>query len=227
MIAIACLGGLAEPVAMAPEAILDHYCAAESGQRQSFQGASMEVEIAASLPSLKKTGQLHALRRISSLGRITYQILGFEGDNTIKKDVIARYLTAEAEAQQQRPDSLAVTPANYKFKYRWRSRLDGRDVYVFQVTPLHKRPGMYKGELWIDAATYLRVKEAGYLVKTPSIFLKSVAFVRQYAVRNGISVPLRMHSVVATRLVGRAELDIDYTNFSAAPSGESGDYDSH
>jgi len=88
--AVMCAGVLAEPVAMPPEAILDHYCAAEEGQRQLFRGVSMEVEIAASLPSLKKTGKLHALRNISKLGRITYQILGFEGDNTVKKEVIAR-----------------------------------------------------------------------------------------------------------------------------------------
>ena len=83
--AIACASVLAEPAAMAPEVILDHYCAAENDQRQLFKGASMEVEIDASLPSLKKTGRLHALRRISALGRITYQILGFEGDSTSRK----------------------------------------------------------------------------------------------------------------------------------------------
>ena len=162
-----CAGVLAEPAPMAPEAILDHYCAAEEGQQQLLRGISMEVEIAASLPSLKKAGKLHALRRISKLGRITYQILGFEGDNTIKREVIARYLTAEAEAQKEQPASLAVTPANYKFKYRGRSQLEGRNAHVFQVTPRQKRQGMYKGELWIDAETYLRVRESGYLVKNP------------------------------------------------------------
>lgn len=220
-----CAGVLAEPTAMPPEAILDHYCAAEEGQQQLLRGVSMEVEIEASLPSLKKAGKLHALRRISKLGRITYQILGFEGDNTIKKEVIARYLTAEAEAQKEQPASVAVTPTNYKFKYRGRSQLDGRNVHVFQVTPRQKRQGVYKGELWIDAETYLRVRESGYLVKNPSVFLKRVAFVRSYAIRDGVSVPLQTQSVVDTRLVGKAELIIDYTNFSA-PAAELGDYDS-
>jgi hypothetical protein len=222
--AIACASVLAEPAAMAPEVILDHYCAAENDQRQLFKGASMEVRIDASLPSLKKSGRLRALRRISSLGRITYQILGFEGDNSVKKDVIARYLTAEAEAQKEQPDSMAVTPANYKFKYRGRGQIDGRGAHVFQVTPRARRQGLYKGEIWIDAATYLRVRESGYLVKTPSVFLKRVAFVRKYAIRDGISVPLHTQSVVDTRLVGKAELNIDFTNFSV-PDGELSDYD--
>jgi hypothetical protein len=205
---------VAGPAAEPPETIVENYCAASRGQEQSFQGASMDVEIQASLPKLKKQGRLHALRRISALGRITYEMLRFEGDGTVKNQVIARYLTAEAEAQKSQTPSLAVTPANYKFKYKSRGRLEGRDVYVFGVTPRQKRQGLFSGDLWIDAGTYLRVQESGYLVKSPSIFLKKVAFVRKYEIRNGISVPLQVQSVVDTRLAGKAELTIDFTNFS-------------
>jgi hypothetical protein len=211
-----CVSIVAEPAAEPPDNIVQNYCAASRGQEQSFQGASMDVEIHASLPKLKKQGRLHALRRISALGRITYEMLRFEGDGTVKNQVIARYLTAEAEAEAQKDQSpsLAVTPANYKFKYKSRSQLDGRAVYIFQVTPLQKRQGLFKGDLWIDADTYLRVQESGYLVKSPSIFLKKVAFVRKYEIRDGISVPLQVQSVVDTRLAGKAELTIDFSNFS-------------
>jgi hypothetical protein len=209
-----CVSIVAEPAAVVPQAIVEHYCAASRGQEQSFQGASMDVEIQASLPKLKKQGRLHALRRISALGRITYEMLRFEGDGTVKNQVIARYLTAEAEAQKDQAPSLAVIPANYKFKYKGRNQLEGRDTYVFQVTPRQKRQGLFKGDLWIDADTYLRVQESGYLVKSPSIFLKKVAFVRKYEIRDGISVPLQVQSEVDTRLVGKAELTIDFSNFS-------------
>jgi hypothetical protein len=213
-----CVSIVAEPAAEPPETIVENYCAASRGQEQSFQGASMDVEIQASLPKLKKQGRLHALRRISALGRITYEMLRFEGDGTVKNQVIARYLTAEAEAQAEaqknQAPSLAVTPANYKFKYKGRDQFEGRSVYVFQVTPRQKRQGLFKGDLWIDAGTYLRVQESGYLVKSPSIFLKKVAFVRKYEIRNGISVPLQVQSEVDTRLAGKAELTIDFSNFS-------------
>ena len=209
---------VAGPAAQPPDSIVENYCAASRGQEQSFQGASMDVEIQAALPRLKKQGRLHALRRISALGRITYEKLRIEGDGTVQNQVIARYLTAEAEAQadarKDQGPSLAVTPANYKFKYKNRSQLDGRDVYIFQVMPRQKRQGLFKGDLWIDAGTYLRVQESGYLVKSPSIFLKKVAFVRKYRIRDGISVPLQVQSVVDTRLAGQAELTIDFSNFS-------------
>jgi hypothetical protein len=228
LLGVAGLSVVAEPSAVPPELIVENYCAASRVQDRSVKGASMDVEIEASLPKLKKQGRLHALRRISALGRITYEMLRFEGDGTVRNQVIARYLTAEAEAQRDQAPSVAVTPANYKFKYKSRGQLDGRDVHVFQVTPKQKRQGMFKGEIWIDAGTYLRVRESGYLVKNPSIFLKKVAFVRRYEIRDGISVPRQVQSVVDTRLVGKAELTIDFSNFSVDSSkhgvaGEAGD----
>ena len=87
-------------------------------------------------------------------------------------------------------------------------------MHVFEVTPRKKRQGLFKGDLWIDAETFLRVQESGYLVKNPSIFLKKIAFVRKYEIHDGISVPRQVQSVVDTRLVGKAELTIDFSNFA-------------
>jgi hypothetical protein len=199
---------------VSPEIIVDHYLAASRAQEESLRGASMEVDMSASLPKLKKEGRLHALRRISDLGRITYEILGFDGDNTVKRQVIARYLEAEAEAQRNPSPEMAVNPQNYKFKYKGLSEINGASVHVFEVTPRKKRQGLFKGDIWIDAATFLRVQESGYLVKTPSIFLKKIAFVRRYKIHDGISVPLQVQSTVNTRLVGKAELTIDFSHFS-------------
>jgi hypothetical protein len=202
------------PAALAPEAIVEKYCAASREGALRLQGASMDVEIEAALPKLQKHGRLHALRRISALGRITYEALKFDGDSTVKSQVIARYLSAEAEAQKDESPSLAVTPANYKFKYKGRGQLDGRAVHIFEVTPRKKVQGLFKGELWIDVATFLRVQESGTLVKTPSIFLKRVEFVRKYDIQDGVSIPRQVKSVVETRLVGRAELTIDYSHYT-------------
>jgi len=175
----------------------------------------MDVDIEASLPKLKKQGRLHALRRISSIGRITYERLRFEGDGAVKNQVIARFLTAESQVQNSSESpSLAVNPANYKFKYKGRGEFEGRPVHIFQVTPRQKRVGLFRGDLWIDAETYLRVQESGTFVKNPSVFLKGVAFVRKYEIRDGISVPRQIQSVVYTRLVGKAELNIAFSNFA-------------
>ena len=54
------LGGtaLAGPLVTPPETIVENYCAATHGQEQSLRNVSMDVEIEASLPKLKKQGRL-------------------------------------------------------------------------------------------------------------------------------------------------------------------------
>jgi hypothetical protein len=204
----------AEPASGDPERIVDQYAAAASAQQSRLNGASMEVDIQARLPKLQKQGRLVALRHISNLGRITYDALRFEGDRTVKTSVITRYLTAESDAQSTRQPSLKVTPENYKFKYKGVVSEEGRQAYLFQVTPRAKRVGLFKGELLIDAETYLPVRESGRFIKNPSIFLKKIEFVRKYEVRDGVAFPKSIETVVDTRLVGKAELNIAFSHFS-------------
>jgi hypothetical protein len=91
-------------------AIIQKYLQAQQSNEDALRGASMKVDIQAAVPGLKEHGRLSALRKISKVGQVTYKVLGFQGDGTIKKDVIGRYL--QAEQQGQGDPSLAITPAN-------------------------------------------------------------------------------------------------------------------
>ena len=210
----------AEEASFEPSIIIDEYVAASRAQQSKLQGASMEVDIEAELPKLQKRGHLYALRRISNLGRITYDLLRFEGDRSIKNDVIARYLTAEAEAHKSEQSTFAVTPANYKFKFKGLVEKEGRKVYVFHVSPRKKTLGLFDGELWLDPDTHLAVREAGRLVKSPSIFVRKIEFVREYVIQNGIAVPSRIQSFVHTRLVGKAKISVAFSSFSIAEQAQ-------
>lgn len=192
-----------------PSEVLDRYLAATQSAQNSLRGKSMQVDISASLPKLKKEGRLQALRNISQMGRVTYRMLGFTGDKTVKKDVIARYLTAEVEASGNGSD-LGITPANYKFKFRGLQDKDGNNVYVFQLTPRKKEVGLFKGELWIDPTTFMPVREQGKFVKNPSIFFKRTDFVRTYKIDNGVAFPNHIDSVIKTRVVGPVEISINF-----------------
>lgn len=197
-------------------AIIQNYLTATHGHEPALQGASMVVDIDASVPHLQKHGKLHALRNISKLGKITYKVLGFQGDNTVKQEVIARYLNAEQDSQAYK--GISITPENYKFKFKGRQQLSaGGSVYVFALSPRKKAVGLFKGEMWLDQQTSLPVFEKGRLVKNPSIFFKRVDFERSYRIENGAAIPLSMSSVIDCRLVGKVELNISYTNFEPDP----------
>jgi len=199
-------------------------------QQQRSQALSMEVDIDASLPRLKKQGKLHAFRFITRLGRIFYDKPDYVGDNTVKKEVIARYLQAESQARTDYAGSLSITPENYRFKYKGTTDYAGQTAYVLQVVPRKKRVGLFRGELWVDKATYLPLREWGELVKNPSVFLKSVYFVRDYMIWDGISVPRRLISDVDTRLVGKAQLTVWFENVKVgdqSPQSAGGGVETH
>jgi hypothetical protein len=192
-------------------AIINRYLQAAQTDQSSTKSQPVEVDIDATVPSLNEHGRLRALRKISAVGKITYRVLGFQGDNNIKNQVIARYLQAEQQ-NQGNSSLLALTRANYKFKLRGqRPAFDGRQVYVFQVSPRAKRVGLFKGELWLDTKTYLPVMEKGRLVKNPSIFFRKVDFERDFSIQEGASVPARMSSTIDTRIVGKVNLNVAYS----------------
>lgn len=72
-----------------------------------------------------------------------------------------------------------------------------------------------KGELWLDVETGAIVRESGYLVKRPSIFLKRVDITRETILRNGVAEIRLTHLSIDTRLVGRAELTIQEHPYAA------------
>ena len=195
--------------------IIAQYQDATRTQQAALRGVQMDVAIDAKLPRLEKQGKLIALRTISKLGKIGYKILGFQGDDTIKQEVIARFIQAEVE--QTRSEDVAITPANYKFRHKGtieRQGSGGQRVEMFQLTPKKKRVGLFKGDLWLDAKTGMPVRESGVFVKTPSVFLKKVEFTQEYEIHDGIAIPKHLASTADVRLVGRAELNMDFTNFT-------------
>jgi hypothetical protein len=198
--------------ALTPELILGRYFAATQGQQGRLRGLKMEVDIQAQLPKLKKQGRLHGFRKISRLGRVTYDALKFVGDKTIQNEVIARYLTSEKQAEEQDPAMLAINEANYKFKYKGLSEREHRSVHVFELKPRKKRLGLFKGELLVDAETYLPLREQGQFVKNPSVFIKRIEFARDYTIQGGVAMPRHVESTVETRIAGKAQVSIDYFN---------------
>jgi len=191
---------------------LQTYMQSASTNQAWLRDVSMDVDIEASLPKLKKAGKLHALRHISNLGKITYRTVTFQGDNTVKKDVIARYLEAESKSGDGR--SMALNDDNYKFKYRGMFGEGDWKLYLFELDPKEKRVGLFQGWLWIHAATGLPVREQGEFVRMPSIFLKKITFVRDYELRDGVAIPKLLETLTDTRGFGRAQLTIRFSNYA-------------
>ncbi len=179
---------------------------ASQGEAAAWPLETMQIE--ASLPKLKKAGRLLAIRRLLPLGPPDYRVIDIAGDSTVKHQVIVRYISADERASQVPAPSVAVTPANYKIHYAGALRLTNRLAYAFRMIPRKKREGLIDGVLWLDSDTGIAVRESGYLVKSPSVFLKRVNITRENELLNGTVAERITHLSVETRLAGKAELVI-------------------
>ena len=58
-----CSGSFADEANFEASAIIDDYVSVSKAQESRLEGATMEVDIAAEMPQLHKSGRLHALLR--------------------------------------------------------------------------------------------------------------------------------------------------------------------
>ncbi len=177
------------------------------------------VEIEASIPGREGQGRLRAIRRLLPLGKLEYRVLETAGDPIVRRQVIYRYLSADSQAVAIPAGSVAVTPANYKFRFAGAVEIEGATAYAFLIRPRQKREGLMKGELWIDSETGAVVRQTGYFVKSPSIFVKRITVTRETVLLGGIAVERITHLSIDTRLVGRAELTVHERPFTDPDGG--------
>jgi hypothetical protein len=129
----------------------------------------------------------------------------FAGDDLIRTAVIARFLAVEARGQTGQR-GIRDQQGNYRFHYKGNSEYNGRTAFVFRTTPVRRRVGLFRGELWLDAKTAQPLREWGQLVKSPSMFLSDISFVRDYISDGAASSPRRIILKLRTAFAGPAEL---------------------
>ncbi len=179
-----------------------------------LRGVSMVTRFAGKLTQMDKAARVEARRHIGADGAVDYDFISQNGDKTIQKELINRFIGTEVDPHRAADNSLAITPQNYKFKFKGTVEQGGRSADMFEIHPKKKRVGLFKGDVWLDNETGLSVHEAGTFVKSPSVFLKDVRFVRDYEIRDGYALPKTTTIYAKTRFWGMAELDVDYSDIA-------------
>src|SRR5579864_984218 len=175
--------------------------------------------VTAKLPDLKERGQFELDRRYTAPKTLQFTPVQFSGDGFVKSNVIVRLLQSEVDhVQKDQPGQTAIDNHNYKFAYKAREILNGRMVHVFHLKPRKKRPGLFKGRIFVDVYTGTLVRAEGRMVKSPSLFIKDIDFRQDYADFEGFTFPVHMHSQAKARILGRVIVDVvhrDYRPISA------------
>ncbi len=207
----------AEPPRMSPELALETYEQRSAQQNELLAAYTASTTIAAELPDTAQRGQYELTREYVAPRTLKFTALHFSGDKFVKSNVILRMLQSEvSHVERQEGAQTAINAVNYKFSYKGVQEIDGRPVHVYAVKPRQKRPGLFKGRIYVDVASGSLRRAEGTLVKTPSFFIKSIDFVQDYADFDHFTFPVHVHSVAKTRIVGRAVVDVYIRDY--APS---------
>lgn len=196
------------------EDVLARYQTATEKQRKSMLGMQMEMDIDGRFTKLQEQARMRGMRIIGKLGDLAWKTIDFTGDIRVKNELIARFLAQEQKDKAY--GAMILTPRDYEFRLGAIIKDGDRTIYQFDVKPRKNAPGRIKGEIWVDGKTGMPLREAGMLVKSPSVWLTNLRFTRDYELRDGVSVVKSFKSSTDVRIlgVGRAELDINFKNFS-------------
>ncbi len=194
---------------MAPEFALQVCRGRSVIQTAQLASYSATTLIRAQLPDTAQSGEYEVQQRYLAPRTLAFKSLRFTGDAFVKTNVIIRLLQSEVDhVQKDDPALNAISPANYKFSYKGTSQWEGRTVHAFQVKPRQKRAGLFKGRIFVDAYTGSLVRAEGRPVKAPSLFIKKIDFVQDYADIGPFTFPVHIHSEASARIVGRAIVDV-------------------
>jgi hypothetical protein len=206
---------------MAPELALQVYRGRSVIQAAQLASYSSTTVIRAQLPDTAQSGEYEVQQQYLAPRTLAFKAVRFSGDAFVKTNVIIRLLQSEVDhVQKDDPALNAITPANYKFSYKGTNQLDGRLVHIYQLKPREKRAGLFKGRIYVDAYTGSMVRAEGRPAKSPSLFIKKIDFVQDYADIGAFTLPVHIHSEANARIVGRAIVDIYQRDYQPVANTE-------
>jgi len=175
------------------------------------------ILIEASLPELYKEASLLVIRASGENHRSRYLPLQIKGDGTVVDEVIARYAALQEHFEDVPAAAVAISPANYKFRFAGQVKTGGAAAYVYQITPRKRRPGAFAGQLWMDCNSGRQIMLRGHMIDAPSIG-GHADLVRDTKLRNGSAYARVSHLAFSIPRLGRSELVI--TELVLSPADE-------
>ena len=206
---------------MAPELALQVYHGRSVIQSRQLAAYSAISVIHAELPETDQQGEFEVERHFSAPRTLEFTPVHYRGDGFVKANVITRLLQSEVDHVQKDDGELtAISNKNYKFSYKGTAKVHDRLVHVFHLKPRVKRPGLFKGRIFIDAYSGSLVRAEGQVVKSPSFFVKKLEFAQDYTDVGNFTFPEHMHSEAKARVIGRTIVDISHRDYQPVPMAQ-------
>ena len=142
--------------------------------------------------------------------------------------LVRRMLAGEAEVEKDHL-STDLSADNYDFRFIREADVNGQRCYVLELLPRRKEQHLLRGNIWVDADTYLPRRFEGEFAKSPSWWVRDVSITFGYGDVGGMWLQTATEAVANVRILGRSTMvsrDVKYkiTELVAAASSAKPDF---
>jgi len=132
--------------------------------------------------------------------------------NHIGETIVRRMLEGQM-AFAKDSGSTDISQDNYDFRFIREEDVNGRHCYVLELLPLRKAKNLLRGNIWVDANTYLIHRIEGEPVKSSSWWLRDVRIVLLFGYIGEMWMQTSSESTADVRIVGQYKMisqDLSY-----------------
>jgi len=139
--------------------------------------------------------------------------------------LVRRMLAGEAEVEKDHL-STDLSADNYDFRFIREADTNGQRSYLLELLPRRKEQHLLRGDIWVDADTYLPRRFEGEFAKSPSWWVRDVSITFTYGDVGGMWLQTATEAAANVRILGRSTMvsrDVKYKItelVAAAPSVE-------
>ncbi len=119
--------------------------------------------------------------------------------------IVRRMLAGEAEIAKDYT-STEISPDNYDFRFIREEDVSGQRCFVLELLPRRKDKHLLRGDIWVDANTYLLRRTEGEPAKTPSWWVRDVHIAFVYGDVVGMWLQTASEATANVRIFGRSTM---------------------
>ena len=150
---------------------------------------SSKSQVVAEVTFVPPTSKKYAIQRTQGAG--------------LGEKIVRRMLEGEVEIAKKY-SSTDISPDNYDFRFLRSESSEGQLCYVLELLPRRKDQNLLRGNIWVDANTYLlRRSEGEPGNKSPSWWLRNVRIKFVYGDVGGMWLQIASESTVNVRIFGQ------------------------
>ena len=137
--------------------------------------------------------------------------------------IVRRMLESEVEVTKDY-SSTDISPDNYDFRFIREEDVRGRRSYVLELLPRRRDKNLLRGNIWVDANTYLLHRTEGEPAKRTSWWLRDVRIALLYGDVRGMWLQTASESTAKVRILGQYTMvsrDVKYKISELVADGSS------